>query len=36
MVDTDFDPSKVNEMNIRNFWDLVPQRKLSPCRASIA
>ena len=28
MVDSAFDLSNVNQMNIRSFWDLVAQRKL--------
>ena len=36
MVDSAFDPSSVNQMNIRNSWDLVAQRKLSPYCGSVA
>ena len=35
-ADSDFDPSLVNQMNIRKSWNLVTQRKLSPCSGSVS
>ena len=34
-ADSDFDPSLVNQMNIRKSWNLVTQRKLSPCSGMV-
>ena len=34
-ADSDFDPSLVNQMKIRKSWNLVTQRKLSPCSGSV-
>ena len=35
-ADSDFDPSLVNQMNIRKSWNLVTQRKMSPCSGSVS
>ena len=35
-ADSDFDPSLVNQMKIRKSWNLVTQRKLSPCSGSVS
>ena len=35
-ADSGFDPSFDNQVNIRNSWNLVTQRKLSPCSGSVS
>ena len=35
-ADSDFDLSLVNQMKIRKSWNLVTQRKLSPCSGSVS
>ena len=35
-ADSDFDPSLVNQMKIRKSWNLVTQRKPSPCSGSVS